>query len=397
MADKPRTHSRVLPLLKSMNVLVNCLPLKSGGAIAYLQSLAPLLNLRFKESSGEHRIKFLAYREQDQLLGTVEDAHVICIRRNRQALYHRMLWEYINLARLVDEEKVDVLFTPYQISPLIYGTMQVLMIRNMEPFLSGEYEYSLNSRLRNQTLRWMSFHALRRANRVVAVSRFTRNYLIKVMRISENRIKTIYHGRRPCSARNRNSTRDHDLLTHIGVEEKYIFTCGSLLPYRRYEDVITAFNRCVDHLPTGTRLVIAGSGTDRRYDKLIRKTIAASPYSHRILALGHVNNETMAALYRHSLVCIIATEIEACPNIAIEAMAAGCAIVSSDRPPLMEMFHGCSLEYRARDVSHLAQQMLLIVEDTNLRRGLKARAQKRAEIFSWEKCAKETYEALTEW
>ena len=89
--------------------------------------------------------------------------------------------------------------------------------------------------------------------------------------------------------------------------------------------------------------------------------------------------------------------IEACPNIAIEAMAAGCTIVSSDRPPLPEMFHGCSLEYRARDIDHLAQRIRLAIDDANLRRELRARAIRRSEVFSWDKCAKETYTALTEW
>jgi alpha-1,3-rhamnosyl/mannosyltransferase len=94
---------------------------------------------------------------------------------------------------------------------------------------------------------------------------------------------------------------------------------------------------------------------------------------------------------------VIATEIEACPNIAIEAMAAGCVIVSGDRPPLPEMFQGCSLEYGARDIDLLAQKIRQAVTNDLWRVEMKAKALKRAENFSWDKCAMDTYAALTQW
>jgi len=369
----------------------------SGGGVAYLRGLAPVLSGQFRDSSEGHCVKFVAYREQSPLLQAVPEAQITWVRRSRLTGYRRILWERLNMARIVDEEDTHVLFTPYQVGPPVRGPKHVLMIRNMEPFLCNGYAYSPNSWLRNQVLRWMSVRALRRADRVIAVSEFTRDYLAGVIGVGGHRIRTIYHGRQRCSAHNAEAAEDRGILKQLGVAGNYILTCGSLLPYRRHEDIIAAFEECFAVLAPGTLLVIAGSGTDRAYAKAIRQRIAASPHRDRIIAVGQVPWDAMAALYRHCHFCIFATEVEACPNIAIEAMATGCAIVSSDAPPLPEMFQGCSLQYRSRDIRHLALQMCRYAEDEGLRHEMKSLASKRGDTFSWETCARETYSALVDW
>lgn len=380
-----------------MVFLMYCLSSVSGGAVAYLRHLVPLLAERFAEASEGHSLRFLAHEQQATVLQGIDRAQVHWLRGVWPAGYRRVVWERRNLGAIVAEQGVDVLFNPYQIGPHARGVKTVLMLRNMEPFLSGRYRYSLKSRLRNELLRRVSIRSLGRADRVIAVSEFARDYLTSTIGIEGHRIRTIYHGRNEAFASAENAENDRVSLKRNGVGGSYILTCGSLLPYRRSEDVVAAFNRRADHLPAGTQLVIAGAGTDRRYGALLHRAVESSPHRDRILPLGHVPWETMMALYRRCLLCVMATEIEACPNVAIEAMASGCVIVSSDRPPLPEMFEGCSLEYRARDVNHLAQQMQLAADDASLRCELKVRALQRAEAFSWEKCASETYSALIDW
>lgn len=374
-----------------------CLPLRSGGAVSYIRNLAPLLSTLFRNAPEGHTIKFLAHEDQRELLGGVEDSKVVWVQGQRPMAYSRIWWESQNISRIVRREKIDVLFTPYQVGPRVHSLKHVLMLRNMEPFLCGEYRYSVGSRMRNALLRRSSARALRRADRVIAVSEFARDHLTGAMGIDSARVCTIYHGRNRKLISDCDPEEDRDTLVRLGVGPQFLLTCGSLLPYRRCEDVIAAFNHCADGLPAGMQLVIAGAGTDRRYGELIRQAIADSPNRAQILAVGHVSSSTMAALYRHCRVCVIATEIEACPNIAIEAMTAGCAIVSSDRPPLPEMFRGASLEYHARDIGHLVRQIRRCMEDEDLRRALRMRALQRAEAFSWKKCASLTFSALVDW
>lgn len=362
--------------------------------MTYLRHLSPLLASRFAES-GENELLFLAHEEQAHLLEGVHPAHVSWVRGLRPVGFRRFWWERQYLPRFVRKQGIDVLFTPYQVAPRVPGIRNVMMIRNMEPFLFDGYPYSPQTWLRNVLLRRVSSRCLREADRVIAVSQFASDHLTLNLGMQVARTRTVYHGSVKQVARE--EMEELATLARIGVAGSYILTCGSLLPYRRCEDVIAAFNKCVSSLPEGMRLVIAGSGADRRYQETIRQAIKSSGISNRIMTLGHVSSDTMVALYRHCAACVIATEIEACPNIAIEAMANGCVIVSSNRPPLPEMFQGCSLEYRARDIDHLAYQIQMAVDNDVLRSELRALSLKRSKAFSWQKCARETYSALVDW
>ena len=82
--------------------------------------------------------------------------------------------------------------------------------------------------------------------------------------------------------------------------------------------------------------------------------------------IGNVPWETMTVLYRNCKLFIIATEIEACPNIALESMAAGCVILSSNKPPLPEIFSGSSLNYKARDAEVLSKKIIQVLDENSL-------------------------------
>jgi len=381
-----------------LNILIYCLSSVSGGAVAYLRNLAPLLVDLIVRNGDRHNLKFLAHTEQGFLFKGIDNSLICWVRGLRPKGFRRVWWEWQNLPQIVKEQKIDILFTPYQIGPHVNGVKRVLMIRNMEPFYFGAYHYSLKSILRNYLLRWQSSRMLQGAGRVISVSGFAEDQLKEGLDIPPDLIRKIYHGRDADFSPEGDPITDRIRLKMLGVEGNFLLTCGSLLPYRRCEDVIAAFNLlCADSLGGEIKLVIAGSGSDASYAKTIRRAILDSPYRNRIIAVGHVSKESMMILYRRCLSCIIATEIEACPNIAIEAMSSGCAIISSDRPPLPEMFAGSSLVFASRNVENLASQIRMCLSDETLRRKMVERAQKRALDFSWEKCAEETYAALVEW
>ena len=376
---------------------MSCLSSVSDGAVSYLRNLVPLLSRQFEESSANHSLQILAHRSQRELFPSIPDSKCLWTTGLRPSGWRRILWERQNIARITRDTKSDVLFTPYQIGPRVKGLKKILLISNMEPFLFGAYRYSLKSLLRNHLLRWKSSRELCGADRVIAVSGFAEDQLKEGLRIPPERIRKIYLGRDKAFSPIGDPSEDLDRLKNLGVEGEFLMTCGSLLPYRRCEDVIAAVNLCAGSLSSEIKLVIAGSGTDKRYGELIQSAIASSPYHDRILALGHVSKAAMISLYRRCLACIIATEIEACPNIAIEAMSSGCAIISSDRPPLPEMFGENSLVFTSRDIENMGQKIHACLNDEALRGKFGKQALERSRSFSWEKCAQETYDALVEW
>lgn len=378
-----------------MIVLMNCLSSISGGAVSYLKNIYPCLAEEFGNSCGKNSLHLLLHESQLSLFPVGDRAFFHILEGPRPTGFQRIFWEKKNLNALIKEICADVLFVPYQVGG-VGGVKQVLMIRNMEPFNCRGYRYDFRQWLRNRFLAYLSKRSLCKADRVIAVSEYAQNHLTEVFGIAPQRIRQIYHGRNTMFAPG-DQVEDWKLLDQVGVKPGFILTCGSLLPYRRCEDVINAYAHMSRNLSDKAQLVVAGSGTDQSYKRLIETTRERSSREDGILLLGHVSQPIMAALYRQSRLCVIASEIEACPNIAIEAMTSGAVIVASDRAPLPEMFSGSALHYRARDINELSDAMVTALEWDNVRQNLKQSALSRAEDFSWKFCAHSTYDALVTW
>ena len=339
----------------------------------------------------------LAHESQAKLINLSPGTEQVWINGDRPTSWRRLIWEHRHISRIANDVSADIVFTPYQIGASVRGLKQVLMIRNMEPFHFNKYPYSTKSWLRNKILFRQTSKALRNADRVIAVSGFAEDCARNSLRIATNRVRKIHHGRDLGFSPQVALEGDRVTLKSLDLQGDFLLTCGSILPYRRCEDVIDAFDRVTEENDQSLLLVIAGAGSDVRYAEKINKRIEASPYKSRILSAGHVSKEIMIALYRQCKLCIIATEIEACPNIAIEAMSSGCAIISANNPPLPEMFAGCSLTYMPRDIGDLKEKIQLLLDDEQSRLNYSGQAEARAMDFSWQRCAQETYSALVEW
>jgi glycosyltransferase involved in cell wall biosynthesis len=359
--------------------------------------MIPRLYGLFKASHDGHQLRLLIHESQLPLFPEDPSSECIILAGPRLSGHRRAWWEYRNISRIAADMRADVLFYPYQIGSRVNGIRTVLMIRNMEPFHFHDYKYSCNNWVRNRLLKFGSRRAIAGAERVIAVSGFVEDYLHLGIGIHPSRIRRIYHGRDDSFGPEGDASRDAALITGLGIHGDFILTCGSLLPYRRCEDVIAAFGRIEPTVRRELLLVIAGSGTDRNYAGILERAIATSSAAERIRLVGHVSTEAMQALYRCCRLCVIASEVEACPNIAIEAMASGCVTAASDSPPLPEMFAGATAHFPSRDLSALATTMQRCLTDEKLRQDLSERAQFRARDFSWDLSARETCSALVDW
>jgi glycosyltransferase involved in cell wall biosynthesis len=379
-----------------MIVLVNCLSSVSGGAVSYLRNIVPRLFNLFNASVEGHKLRLLVHESQLPLFPRVPTADCIIIAGPRMYGYNRGWWELRNISHIAAETKADVLFYPCQVGVKVKGIKTLFMLHNMEPFYYHDYKYNLSSRIRNYLLRHGSWRSIAQADRVIAVSKFVENYLHHTMRIHPSRIRRIYHGSDESFGPIGDLSSDIKLLNSIGIHGDFILTCGSLLPYRRCEDVIAAFSRIETHVKNGLTLVIVGTGTEQ-YERLLKRKIVESGVSDRTRILGFVSPEFMKSLYRCCRICVVASEVEACPTIAIEAIEAGCVIVASDTPPLIEILDGAAAFFPSRKIPALVESMRRCLSDVKFRKELSGRSRIRALDFSWDRCARETYSALVDW
>ncbi len=76
----------------------------------------------------------------------------------------------------------------------------------------------------------------------------------------------------------------------------------------------------------------------------------------------------------------------------VEAMRCGCPIVTSDVSSLPEVAGDAALYVDPGDVMSIADALIQISSSAETRKQLIAKGRVRAQQFSWERCAAETYD-----
>lgn len=368
-----------------MRVLINALSATIGGGLTYARALIPLLR---------DRLSSLTVVCPDSLAsGMPEGNGTIPVTASLVRGSRRFLWEKIHLEKLLRQREIHVLYTPYQVAVQPDNVKRVCAFRNMEPFFSSRYRYAAESAARNDLLRHLTARCFQQADRVIAVSDFAAEFAVGNLGLPKEKVRRVYHGRDETLLK-ADRAEDDAVRCQMGIGGPYVFTAGSLLPYRRTEDVIVAFEKSIAAADPLAVLVIAGSGTDRAYRRVLARAVNRSRCGSRIRMLGHVSREKMRALYKGCRMFVSASEVEACPNIGIEAMTAGCPVIAARSGPAEEIYERGALLYPPRDTVNLSELMMSLWSDDGLRREQGASATRRSEAFGWQACARETADVL---
>ena len=234
------------------------------------------------------------------------------------------------------------------------------------------------------------------ADRVIAVSDFTKNDLIRTLGVSPEKTRTIYSGVsdsfKPLPAAD-GALRD--FLAKKGIASApYLLYLGTIEPRKNIIAVIRAFNEIKSDSRLSDRKLVLAGGRGWLYKEVL-ETAENSPYKDDILFFGKVAPEERKFLYNGAEVFVYPSFFEGFGFPPLEAMACGTPVVVSNRSSFPEIIGDSAPmidPWRADELSAMIKSVLL---DGDFRRALVAAGLRRAAEFNWRKTARETLETLT--
>lgn len=356
----------------------------SGGYLKYLKNMLPRL-------SNHKDVKALTCLCPDGIdvsswFTNLSDATYYTYR-------HLYLNNFINTPLKIVREHLlrfspDLLFIPTDRYIHLKNIPVVNMVQNMEPHtrnISGDPLYELIKKKIQQNLTRIS---VSRADHTIAVSDFVKDYITSQYDICARKVHKIYHG--ITVQPKAKSERPPSVPLEPG--ESFIFTCGSIRPARGLEDALEALLELkLRHFHV--RLVIAGDTIPgmKKYRSKLEKFILLNGLTRHVFWAGFLNAAQMRWCYKMCSVFIMTSRIEACPNIAIEAMSHGALSITADNPPMPEFFSECAAYYQPGNGQSLAKAIShMLMMDRDKRNSLSESAKKRGMRFSWDATAEKT-------
>jgi glycosyltransferase involved in cell wall biosynthesis len=219
--------------------------------------------------------------------------------------------------------------------------------------------------------------AMRRADRVICISRYAADCGIRYLGLRPERIRVIYHGVTPVF---RPEPRPL-------VGEPYFLFVSEYAEGKGFAEALRVMSVLTEAgLPHV--LKVAGRVPEHRRDA-VERLLAGSGCRDRVALLGYVLDEELAALYRGATALIFTSRREGFGRPPIEAMASGTPTVCFDNTSLPEIVDDAGILVPDGDTDAFADAVLRLTKDDSLRADLADRALRRARLFDWDRCAAE--------
>ncbi len=230
-----------------------------------------------------------------------------------------------------------------------------------------------------------------KADKIIVVSNSTKNDLVNLYQIKEEKIKVIYSGIgdefKPI---NDQKEKLNYVREKYNLPNNFILYFGTIEPRKNLVNLIKAFE--VLREKHSIRLVIAG--TKGWLFKDVFKTVRESKYRNDIAFTGFVDQEDKPALYNLASLFVYPSFFEGFGFPPLEAMASGIPTIVSNSSSLPEIVSQGALMINPKNMDELAWAMSLALTDHDLRNNLIKKGLEQARMFSWHKCAQETLEVL---
>ena len=236
--------------------------------------------------------------------------------------------------------------------------------------------------------RWIYRHLLRAADvarfhaarRVIAISRETAGDLVRLLGVPAKRIDVIHHGVEPdrfhpppnAGARARARAR----RDRLGVRQPYFFYLGGGDPRKSLPHLCRAF---ASARLDGVELVLAGKLSETEQ----RELDAALGGAAGVRQLGYVDDDELLALLWGALALAFPSIAEGFGLPVLEAMAAGCPVVTTTSGALAEVAGDAALLVPPRDDAALAAVLRRVASEASLRADLERAGLAHAARFTW--------------
>jgi len=232
---------------------------------------------------------------------------------------------------------------------------------------------------------------LRRADRVLTVSEYVRQDIFKTCGISLEKISTVYNGCREVF-RPLNEPDKQTVRVKFAEGKPYFFYAGAIHPRKNIPRLIRAFDLFKTKTSAPMKLLLAGRFAWQTGE--VRSAYEQATHRADIHFLGYVSEENLSLLTASATALTYLSLSEGFGLPILEAMNCDTPVLAANASCLPEIAGDAALLVDPLSETAIADGLEKLWRDGAFAQKLVEKGRVRREQFSWDRAAKEVYEAL---
>ena len=296
-----------------------------------------------------------------------------------------LIWMQERLPKEAVRKSCEIIHGPAMMSPIrcqlpiVLTIFDLYIVRNKQsfPFWPRTFMNYILPKIINSS------------SRIIAISQFTKQEILDLFpKIPESKIMVTPLGVDPIF----NKVLKEATLpvkSKYGLVKPFIITVSTIEPRKNFENLLRSYALVKNYLEHD--LVVVGSYGWKSTD--IMTLIHQLKLEQRVKYMGYVDKTDLPALYSAADIFVYPSLYEGFGLPPLEAMACGCPIITSNCSSLPEVVGDAAMLINPTDIEQLSQALKKLAGDVSKKELLRVASLKRAQAFSWDKCAQMTIRA----
>ena len=231
----------------------------------------------------------------------------------------------------------------------------------------------------------------KKATRIVTVSDFSKQDIANQFSINPEKIDVVYNGSNviynPTSVEEQNKTKKE----YTNGNDFFVFV-GALSPRKNIAHLLAAFEIFKTRTKSNLKLVIVGEKMFKT--KRIKSAFNRMNSKNDVIFTGRLSPKKLKNLYGASLALTFVPYFEGFGIPIIEAMNCNTAVITSNVTSMPEVAGDAALFVDPHSVNSIADAMIKIYENKELRLELIEKGKVQKQRFSWDKTAEKFWNSI---
>jgi glycosyltransferase involved in cell wall biosynthesis len=360
--------------------LIYLVPGETGGPEIYARELIPAL----RNAAPDVRFTAFVNREAAGAGGPwMEDVEHVEMPLRAANRVNWVRGEQLMLPRWAKRRKVDLVHSLANTGPTWGPFARVTTIHDLLYMMVPEAHFGI----RGLGMRALVPAAARRSDRVIAISRSTRDDLVSRLRVPADRIDIVPQGIGLSPVEE--AMPEGRLRERFGLGDRRVLL--SVSTKRAHKNLMTLLDAHA-LIPAGERPLLVLPGYPTPHEEELRVRARDLGIVDDVRFLGWLEPAELEGLYAAAECFVFTSRYEGFGMTVLEAMARGVPVACSRASAMIEVASDAALLFDPERTEEIAGAIRSMLGDAGLRERLAEAGRRRAAEFSWERTARGTVE-----